>query len=120
MFYPKAGCCPFNSDDITAVPKEKEATLCVTNLENENKMCTQEEMMRKIQEVDFAIIDLNLFLDTHPKCQEALDLFTELCATSKSLKNDYQSKYGPIYVTKSSPTVPFDWVDPCKKWPWEM
>lgn len=120
MFYPKASCCPFNSEDNINSSDINNSNLCVSNLENEDNICTQNEMMKKIQEVDFAIIDLNLFLDTHPECSEALELFTKLSATSKSLKSDYQSKYGPLYVTKAAPTVPFDWVDPCRKWPWEI
>ena len=76
-------------------------------------------MMRKIQEIDFAIIDLNLFLDTHPQCQEAIELFKELAATSKSLKSDYQAKYAPLYVHNSTNSNSFDWVDKCEKWPWE-
>ena len=121
MFYPKAECCPFNSDnaafDNNALSSE--TNKCKNNIENDNIVSTKCEMMRKIQEVDFAIIDLNLFLDTHPDCAEALELFTKLTATSKSLKNDYQAKYGPLYVTKSSNNVPFDWVEKCSKWPWE-
>lgn len=120
MFYPKADCCPYNSDE-TIIPAEKIISkMQDAILENESNMSGKCEMMRKIQETDFAIIDLNLFLDTHPNCSEALELFTKLAATSKSLKNDYQSKYGPLYVEKSSANTPFEWVDKCRKWPWEM
>lgn len=121
MFYPKAECCPFNSDNAASDNNalSSETNKCKNNIENDNIVSTKCEMMRKIQEVDFAIIDLNLFLDTHPDCAEALELFTKLTATSKSLKNDYQAKYGPLYVTKSSNNVPFDWVEKCSKWPWE-
>ena len=96
MFYPKADCCPFSYDEQkekslsdSYIPEEKEAQLCV---ENQNCASSRCEMMRRIQELDFAIIDLNLFLDTHPQCREAIDLFKELAATCKSLKNDYQAK----------------------------
>ena len=123
MFYPKADCCPFNSDERDAknmphshLPEDAKAEIL---LENEMNVSARCEMMRKIQEVDFAIIDLNLFLDTHPECKEALDLFTQLASTSKSLKTDHQRKYGPLYVQNSSNSVPFEWVEKCEKWPWE-
>jgi len=124
MFYPKADCCPFNADENCASAhkdglKQREADLFNNNMENDNHNYSKCEMARQIQEIDFAIIDLNLFLDTHPNCKEALELFTELCATSKSLKNDYQAKYGPLYATKSSRNTPFEWVGACYKWPWE-
>lgn len=123
MFYPKADCCPYNNDirsDKTATglntPVDKDAELCLENSDNISDKC---KMMRKIQELDFAIIDLNLFLDTHPQCREAIDLFKELSATCKSLKNDYQSRYGPLFVHNSSNSEYFEWVDKCEKWPWE-
>ena len=125
MFYPKSEFCPFNPDE----PKREIYNSSIAESENEinrfdemtnNNSSSQCEMLRRIQEIDFAIIDLNLFLDTHPNCNEALELFTKLSATSKSLKHDYQSKYGPLYVTKSADKTPFEWVDKCYKWPWEM
>ena len=123
MFYPKADCCPYNnniqSDKASAdlnLPDEKNSELCLENSCNVSEKC---EMMRKIQEIDFAIIDLNLFLDTHPQCKEAITLFKELSATSKSLKNDYQARYGPLYVYNSSNPDYFEWVEKCGKWPWE-
>ena len=76
-------------------------------------------MMQKIQEIDFAIIDLNLFLDTHPNCKDALELFTKLAATSRSLKSDYQRKYGPLYAANSENSTPFAWVHDDYKWPWQ-
>ena len=121
MFYPKAECCPFNCDNAASdnSAMSPEVDYCKNNIENGNNVSTKCEMMRKIQEVDFAIIDLNLFLDTHPDCDEALELFTKLAATSKSLKNDYQAKYGPLYAPYSSKNTPFEWVEKCGKWPWE-
>ena len=123
MFYPKADCCPFNCDEpdkadthSSSLQEDENLKLCLETPEN---ICAKNEMMRKIQELDFAIIDLNLFLDTHPNCEEALELFTRLCATSKSVKNDYQAKYGPLYANKTPNSTPFMWVEECKKWPWE-
>ena len=123
MLYQKADCCPFNKDECANSYEENSSV----NKYSENTGnidgsigSSQCEMMRKIQELDFSIIDLNLFLDTHPNCSEALELFTKLSATSKSLKNDYQAKYGPLYVTKSKNSTPFEWVNTCYKWPWEM
>ena len=125
MFYPKSELCPFSSDE----PVKEMCNVSLAKYDSESNKYNdlsshnhsdQNEMLRRIQEVDFAIIDLNLFLDTHPHCTEALNLFTELTATSKSLKHDYQTKYGPLYATKTSDKTPFEWVDKCYKWPWEM
>ena len=38
----------------------------------------REKLMREIQEVSFALVDLNLFLDSHPDCKVALDYFKDM------------------------------------------
>ena len=39
----------------------------------------KEKLMREIQEVGFALVDLNLFLDSHPDNKLALDFFEDMC-----------------------------------------
>jgi len=79
----------------------------------------KKELLKRISEVGFALYDLNLFLDTHPHCEEALKLFKNLAFTLKSLKNTYQTKYGPLEAMYSSDETPFEWVSENQKWPWQ-
>jgi len=38
--------------------------------------CTaKRRLMRQIKETDFVLKDLNLYLDTHPGCKEALEMY---------------------------------------------
>ena len=131
MYYPKAKCCPFNTDDekmpltsqqpavrAESIPQPEPEHGC-NNSDNESHNGSKHEMMQKIQKIDFAIIDLNLFLDTHPNCKEAIELFTKLAATSRSLKSDFQRQYGPLYAANSQNSTPFAWVHDDYKWPWQ-
>ena len=77
------------------------------------------ELLKKISELEFAITDLNLYLDTHPDCKEALEMLTKLAATLKSLKADYVKKYGTLMVTDVENETPISWVSPEHKWPWQ-
>lgn len=127
MFYPKTDFCPFNSDNPDYAPLRdgadcplNERELMRSEMENPPTHDTECEMMKQIQEIGFAVVDLNLFLDTHPDCTQALELYTKLAATLKSLKNDYQSRFGPLYATDSNKDTPFDWVEQGRKWPWEI
>ena len=80
--------------------------------------CT-ENLMRKLSELQFAAIDLNLFLDTHPCDEEALKMFKKVVKTIETVKMDYIRKYGPLKAGDSADEVPFEWKS-CKfKWPWE-
>lgn len=78
-----------------------------------------DDIMRKLSELQFAAIDLNLYLDTHPNDEEALKMFKKVTKTIETVKVDYIRKYGPIKACDSSDEVPFEWTS-CKfKWPWE-
>ena len=122
MLYPKANCCPLNTDEKMP-PSQNSVNVRAENDNSSNipeyESGSKHEMMNKIREIDFAIIDLNLFLDTHPNCKDALELFTKLAATSKSMKSDYQRKYGPLYASNCHNAVPFEWVSDDYKWPWQ-
>ena len=80
---------------------------------------TKEELLRKIQETVFALVDLNEFLDTHPNCNEALELYTSLAFTKKALIREYAEKYGPLMACDSKNTTPFAWVSDKYMWPWQ-
>ena len=106
MFYPDAPCCP----------KEK------TEQPAENAVaynCCEAELLKKIAEINFAITDLNLFLDTHPSNSEALELFKQLSATYGSLVFDYEKKFGPLTARSSNNPNYFSWVSDEYKWPWQ-
>ena len=85
------------------------------------KSTEQETAMDEINEVSFAINDLTLFLDTHPKCHEALTLFRELLAKRLELLEDYASKYNPLtqlsIVTGTPDNSAYSWAE--GPLPWE-
>lgn len=114
MIYPKVPFCPNNCESVESDKKESRND----NNMNNNDMSKQ-EMMDEISRLDFAVTELNLFLDTHPNEAEALSTFSKAASTLKSLKHDYAKKYGPIYVTDSSSVAPFEWVADNNKWPWQ-
>ena len=51
---------------------------------------SRREMMMKIRELDFAIIELGLYLDTNPDDEKALCLHREYTKKVKDLKDKYQ------------------------------
>lgn len=75
----------------------------------------REEMMMKIRELDFAIVELGEYLDTHPDDQKALCLHKEYCKKVKDLKDKYQKVYGPLTIYY--PCNKWRWLE--EPWPWE-
>lgn len=75
-----------------------------------NCMCNnelREDMIEQIKCYNFAVIELALYLDTHPDDSRALCLHKKYCKELKELKDKYQKVYGPL-------TIEF----PCNKWRW--
>ena len=87
--------------------------------ENRNNNCERDmrrqEMIDKIKSLDFAIIELGLYLDTHPDDQRALCMHREYCKQVKDLKDKYQKMYGPLTIFY--PCNKWRWLE--QPWPWE-
>lgn len=80
---------------------------------------SREEMLNKIQELEFAAIDLNLFLDNHPNHKQALADYNKFTGELMDLKKNYVSIHGPLSNFGSAPSqYPWQWVE--DPWPWEI
>ena len=76
---------------------------------------TREEMIEKIKCYQFAIIELGLYLDTHPDDQKAICLHREYSKVYKELTDSYQKVYGPLTIFY--PCNKWRWLE--EPWPWE-
>ncbi len=75
------------------------------------------EMLKEIMAIDFSLIELNLYLDTHPMDQRALNLHNDYVMKIDRLKENYQKKYALLTSCHIS-DCPWEWIsDP---WPWEI
>ena len=74
-------------------------------------------MLKQIKEIDFVLEDLNLFLDTHPCHKQALEMFANYEAKSKTLKYEYQKLFGPLTPSTNGNTQTWEWIQ--GPWPWE-
>ena len=82
-------------------------------MKNRNKALNMVRMYR------FAVIEANMFLDTHPHDKQALEYFQKVSAMYKKAKAEYTEKYGPLSVVDASEqNGKFYWVK--GPWPWEV
>ena len=117
MIYPKNPYCPLNSDCSCPGIGNGSNNGENNNGNNNSNNMSCDQMFTRICELEFALTDLNLYLDTHPDNKEALDMFTKLSATLKSLKYDYSVKCKALCVHDVPNAVPFQWAS--NKWPWQ-
>ncbi len=82
-------------------------------------MTDKQKLRRKIWELDFAIKELNLFLDSNPDNQKALRMLDTYRLARKNTITTYKMKYGDYICTFDDvpATAPLSWID--GPWPWE-
>ena len=79
-------------------------------------MSERERLLRKVAALDFALVDIQMFLDTHPNDMEAQQKLDEYEQKSKMLRQEYEQKYGPIKSINSEPNR-WSWIS--NPWPWD-
>ncbi len=73
---------------------------------------------QNISALEFAMHELRLYLDTHPKDTTAIALFNKYQQKLKVLTNEYNRQFGPIDWNTPNAGNTWKWVqDP---WPWEI
>lgn len=76
----------------------------------------REKMLKEVMAADFTLIELNLYLDTHPCDQRALALFNSNVQRAKMIRENYERMYGPLTPATFS-KYPWQWIE--SPWPWE-
>ncbi len=73
----------------------------------------------RIMELEFAAVELNLFLDTHPDEQRALADYNAVAQELGRVKAAYEARYGPLlnFGQSASPGA-WRWIE--QPWPWEI
>ncbi len=78
---------------------------------------TRDEMLKRITGLDFYIIDLHLYLNTHPDDTEAIALYNDYVIQAKQLREEYNEMYGMLLANNSTSKEPWQWID--NPWPWQ-
>lgn len=80
-------------------------------------MNERSQLLRKLQQASFAIDDVELFLDTHPTDQDALEYYEKQRKLREQAMKDFTSMYGPISAYDVNVKNRWTWID--NPWPWE-
>jgi len=71
----------------------------------------------ELMALDFAIKELNLYLDTHKNDEEAFEMLQMLIRLSKEGREKYVKMCGPLTVKDLEKAQSYTWLD--SPWPWE-
>lgn len=80
-------------------------------------MSEKEQLLQFINEVSFAVTDINLYLDTHPCDKEALQYYQKYRDLREKAVAEYERKFGPITADGVESDCYWTWVE--KPWPWK-
>lgn len=77
------------------------------------------KLLEELQAIDFVLVELTLYLDTHPEDEEALTQFNETAQTRHELKEKVEAEFGSL--TKMEPhnggkSKGWD----AGPWPWQL
>ncbi|MBV7507166.1 spore coat protein CotJB [Bacillus sp. sid0103] len=77
------------------------------------------QLMEQLQAVDFVLVELTLYLDTHNHDLEAINQFNHYAKERKRLKKAFESQFGPLQQYGNSYSgYPWNWDD--SPWPWQV
>lgn len=77
------------------------------------------QLLGEIQAIDFVLVELTLYLDTHPNDMQALQQFNQAAAQSKQLKQVFESKFGMLQQYGGS-FADANWSWGTAPWPWQV
>nr|WP_034644887.1 spore coat protein CotJB [Bacillus methanolicus] len=76
-------------------------------------------ILEELQVIQFVLVELNLYLDTHPNDIEAIEQFNLFEEMRKNTAEKFEKKFGPLFnFGLSTSGVPWQWVE--QPWPWQV
>lgn len=82
-------------------------------------MKTRQEMLMKVQKLNFVLIDAGLYLNNQPDCKAAMALYGKYQQLYAQALSEYEDMYGPLtYGGINVERDGWSWID--KPWPWEV
>lgn len=74
----------------------------------------RKKMLKAIHEVSFAVVEMTLYLDTHPYETEAIRYFNHYNKLKNKLEKEYSQNYGPLTIAN------VDGDNDDRKWKWAL
>ena len=79
----------------------------------------QQKLLHDIGILDFVVVELTEFLDTHPNDRNALEYFNHYNRMSDQAKKEYAKKFGPLTIALASESDCNNWDWATLPMPWE-
>ena len=74
-------------------------------------------LLNRIRAEDFALYEVALYLDAHPRHKKALQYYAEHQKIAQMLKKSFEEAYGPLTIYGNTDEDAWKWTE--GPWPWE-
>ena len=74
-------------------------------------------LLEEIRSYNFTLVELGLYLDTHPTDKKALEIYSAVSEKLEQLMEKYEHNYGPLTIGGVKSGERWTWID--GPWPWE-
>ena len=74
----------------------------------------KKKLLTRLSAMQFAMLELRMFLDTHPDDEEAQELFNKYSEKYKALIKEFEANYGPLTLNGKNSD---EWLE--NPWPWD-
>ena len=72
----------------------------------------------ELQALEFVLLELGIYLDTHQSDEEAFALFQQYAALEKAGREKYEAMHGPLFQSSTANQKNFSsWIN--NPWPWD-
>ena len=84
-----------------------------------NNDMSKAALLHEISKVDFAVVEMTLYLDTHPDECEAIAYLNHYVKLKNQLEKEYSYKYEPMSVALAPESDGNKWLWALAPMPWE-
>ncbi len=86
---------------------------------NNNMISEKEKMKYDIGVIDFVIVEMNLYLNTHPTDKDAMDYLSHYVRMKNQMMREFAMKFGPLRLSDADGCMQNEWKWVTQPWPWE-
>lgn len=86
---------------------------------NKQMAAEQKRLLHDIGVIDFVIVEMNEYLDTHPTDKEAMEYISHYVRMKNQAMREYAMKFGPLRISDTDGCNQNEWKWATQPWPWE-
>lgn len=84
-----------------------------------NRDMSKAALLHEISKVDFAVVEMTLYLDTHPHEREAIAYLNHYVKLKNQLEKEYSYQYEPMSIAYAGESDDNKWLWALAPMPWE-